>query len=186
MVEQSGTVFWLTGLSGSGKSTIGHLLTNRLRLLGHTMVLLDGDALREVSGQIFGHERDQRIEASLLYSRFCKLLADQNIHVVCATISLFHETQEWNRGHMNHYIEVFIDVPLVELTQRDSKNIYSQANAGHLKNVVGIDISPDYPKKPDLIIQNYGNIKPEDAVALIINYFKKDEVHGDSRTNICG
>ncbi|OGT35026.1 MAG: hypothetical protein A3F11_07415 [Gammaproteobacteria bacterium RIFCSPHIGHO2_12_FULL_37_14] len=182
-MPEPGTVFWLTGLSGSGKTTIGEALAKTLRLSGHTVVFLDGDHLREVSGQLFGHERDQRLQASLLYSRLCKMLANQNIHVVCATISLFHETQEWNRKNIERYIEVFIDVPLTELLRRDSKKIYQQAKNGYLKNVVGIDISADYPQQPDLTIKNYGDIDPEQAVSFIINYLKKDYLYGSFRSD---
>ena len=171
MNNQQGTVFWLTGLSGSGKTTIGTALTEHLRSQGYTIILLDGDHLREITGNIFGHHREQRLQASLLYGRLCHMIAAQNINVVCATISLFHETQQWNRKNIPHYLEIFVDVPIAELIKRDSKKIYSRAKEGTLEHVVGIDIAPEYPKNPDLIIKNDAHTNVQTAVNKIIKLF---------------
>lgn len=168
------TLFWVTGLSGAGKSTLGHSLTNALRGRGYPVVYLDGDTLREVYGNGFAHDRAGRLDASMHYARLCNMLIQQQVHVVCATISLFHHTQNWNRENTKNYIEIFIDVPIAELMQRDSKKIYSQAKLGELKNVVGIDIQPEFPKKPDLVIKNQSINFMEGHVDLILkNYDKK-------------
>ncbi len=172
MLNQSGTVFWLTGLSGSGKSIIGLALTKALRERDFSVLFLDGDDLREAVG-IVKHDSDERLKAGFLYARLCKMIAAQGIHVVCATISLFHEIQTWNRNNIPNYLEIFIDVPLDELVKRDTKKIYEKERSGSIKNVVGIDITPDFPKKPDVIIHNYGAVKIEEAVALIVKKFKE-------------
>lgn len=166
------TVFWLTGLSGAGKTTISTQLTQALRDQGHPVILLDGDTLREVFQDTFGHDQQQRLLASQQYARLCNMLVKQQTHVVCATISMFHATQAWNREHITHYLEIFINVPMSELITRNNKQIYSRGLAGDLTNIVGIDIEPEYPRHPDLTIDNFGDMTTEHAVAMILNYYQ--------------
>lgn len=183
MQANEGTVFWITGLSGSGKTTIGHVVADALRKTSQAVVFLDGDQLREITGNLYGREQSERLQASLYYARLCKVLAGQGINVVCATISLFHETQNWNRKNIANYIEVFLDVPLTELMQRDIKNIYANALNGKLKNVVGIDISPEFPERPDIIIKNVNEIiSPARAAENILHFYAqtKEKFHAAS------
>lgn len=168
MSDFTPAVFWLTGLSGAGKTTLGIELANQLRRRNYPVVLLDGDIMREVFGDI-GHDKESRLAASLKYSRLCKILVEQDICVICSTISMFHKTQHWNRQHIENYIEVFIDVPMDELMKRDSKEIYSRAQAGELKNIVGIDIMPELPLKPDITIQGFTSV--EDNARSILNKY---------------
>ena len=168
------TLFWLTGLSGSGKTTLGLLLTEELRAQGHSVIFLDGDVLRELYNNCFGHERDERLVASLQYARLCKFLLAQGVHVVCSTISLFHKTQIWNRENISRYIEIFLDVSLPELIERDNKGIYSRGLKGELKNIVGVDIQPEFPMHPDLIIRNAQGSSVIDHVRLILQYIAAD------------
>lgn len=168
MIDYVPTVFWLTGLSGSGKTTLGTLLTNKLRSRGNSVIFLDGDTLREVYDNNFGYDRHGRFTASLQYARLCKMLTEQNVHVVCATISMFHHTQDWNRKNIANYMEIFMDVPLSELIKRDNKKIYSRCLSGELNNVVGIDIVPEFPKTPDIIIRNPHESFIENNVDLIL------------------
>lgn len=178
-----GFLFWLTGLSGSGKTTIGQHLTTLLRNTDCAVVFLDGDHLREITGNLFGHTREERLKAAYLYARLCKTLVEQGITVVCATISLFHDVQAWNREHIPGYIEIFIDVPLTELMQRDPKQIYAKAQQGNMRHVVGFDIAADYPIQPNLTISNISGTNPEDAAKAIYTYWIKEHGHGCIKTN---
>lgn len=174
MIKFTPTLFWLTGLSGAGKTTLGTLLTEKLRDRDYPVVFLDGDILREIYNNRFGHDHAGRLEASLQYARLCKMLIEQKVHVVCATISMFHQTQKWNRENIQRYIEIFLDIHVDELIRRDSKKIYSRALTGELKNIVGVDIQPEFPKKPDIIIKDN---KIEDSVNLILKNY-------DTATNL--
>ncbi|MFZ0279487.1 MAG: adenylyl-sulfate kinase, partial [Candidatus Sulfotelmatobacter sp.] len=89
----TGRVFWVTGLSGAGKTTVGRELWSRLRAAGRQVFFLDGDALRAVIAEDLGHSADNRRRSAMRNARLCRLLAGQGADVVCATISLFHEVQ---------------------------------------------------------------------------------------------
>ncbi|MDH5546995.1 MAG: adenylyl-sulfate kinase [Gammaproteobacteria bacterium] len=155
-VNDSGTVFWVTGLSGAGKTTLASKLAQYLKENGKSVVFLDGDELREVFGDIHAHTRSERLALAKRYSRLCKMLSDQNKDVVCATISMFHEVQDWNRANIENYIEIFIDVPIEILVKRDQKRLYSHALAGKIENVMGVDVVAEFPVRPDLTIVNDG------------------------------
>ncbi|MDP1574215.1 MAG: adenylyl-sulfate kinase [Coxiellaceae bacterium] len=163
------TLFWITGLSGAGKTTIGELLTHKLRDRAHPVVFLDGDVLRDIYDNRFGHDRASRLEASFHYARLCRMLVAQNVHVVCATISLFHETQNWNRQNIKNYMEILVDVPMSELIKRDSKAIYSRALSGDLCNIVGVDITPELPKNSEIKITNENTV--DESVNFILEKY---------------
>jgi cytidine diphosphoramidate kinase len=154
----TGCVYWFTGLSGAGKTTIGRLFYERLRQHHRHVVFLDGDVLREVFGNDLGHSLDQRMQSAMRNSRLCKMLSDQGIDVVCATISMFHECRRWNRQHIPAYREIYIRVPKAVLIERDQKQLYSRAMRGEIQNVMGVDLDIEEPECPDLVIDNDGSI----------------------------
>ena len=170
-----GCVYWITGLSGSGKTTIGRLLYERLRLERGSVVFLDGDILRDVFLRSESHSLDERRQIAMQYCRLCKLISDQGIDVVCSTISLFHECHLWNRLNIARYKEIYLKVSLEMLKQRDPKKIYQRALLGELKNVVGFDLPFEEPKEPHLAIENDGS-KPPIEISEII-YKNLVEIH---------
>lgn len=150
----TGKVFWITGLAGSGKSTLARNLKDKFE--GKTIVL-DGDHLRLIFGNDIGYTREERLISAYRNARLCKFLSDEGLNVICPTISLFHEVQEWNRNNIPGYIEIFLDIDMSEIIKRDQKSLYSKALAGEIKNVVGIDIKPEYPKNPDYVYNNFND-----------------------------
>lgn len=160
----AGTVFWITGLAGAGKTTIGALLAGRLTRAGPKLVFLDGDGLREMLGNTFGHGPEERLRLARCYARLCGMLSEQGIHVVCATVSMFHEVREWNRGHLRSYREIYIRAPMAVLIRRDPKRLYSDAAGGSAKQVVGVDLPSEEPRTPDVVLDNDGSRTPEDIV----------------------
>ena len=162
-LRSGGRVYWITGLSGAGKTTLGGLLYGLLAGKKPNVVFLDGDRLRQVFGDDLGHAKQDRLKSAMRNSRLCKMLADQSIDVVCATISMFHECQKWNREQIEGYVEIFLDVPMQILRSRDRKGLYTNDDG----QVMGIHIAEERPLKPDITIINDGSQSPDQLLAAL-------------------
>ena len=166
-------VLWIIGMSGSGKTVIGKEVYNRLKEKHDNIVFLDGDIFRAIMGGDLGFTVEERKKNALRICGMCKFLDSQKIHVICSVLSIFHDSQEWNRENLRQYREVYIKVSMETLIKRDSKSIYSKATKGELKNVVGMDIDFLPPKKPDIIIENEGTLSVSSAADTIIKVLPK-------------
>lgn len=150
-------VVWIIGLSGSGKTTLASKVVARVSQELKNVVLIDGDMVREVFGNDLGYSMQDRLTNAKRICQLGKLLDDQGIHVVCAILSLFPETRDWNRENLRNYYEVFIDAPIQDLMNRDSKGIYSRFRKGEVRDVAGMDIEFPLPKNADLVIENFNS-----------------------------
>ena len=90
---QKGTLYWITGLSGAGKTTIGNALYYRLKQNLDKLVILDGDILKKIVGDSLGYSKDDRKKRAYCYSNLCKILTDQGISVVICTIAMYDEVR---------------------------------------------------------------------------------------------
>tara|TARA_B100000941_G_C28351688_1_gene472173 strand:+ start:269 stop:784 length:516 start_codon:yes stop_codon:yes gene_type:complete len=149
-------LIWITGLAGSGKTSIGKEVFKKLKKLDPATAFIDGDNYRELFNS-YGYSREDRLEIAKKIIKLCYFLTQQNINVVCCTISLFNEIHEENRKLFDNYYEIYISCKMEELVRRDQKNLYSKALAGEINNVVGVDIDFDIPKQPFLSIDNSKN-----------------------------
>lgn len=163
----TGTVYWLTGLSGAGKTTIGQLLYQKMRERHPNVVFLDGDTLRQVFGDDLGYTLEDRRKSAMRNARLCKLLSDQGIDVVCCTISMFDSVRDWNRENIPGYMEVYIKASMETLQRRDQKGLYTSGDG----TVAGVDFRIEEPKHPDLILENDGDLTPEQQLQTILNFF---------------
>ncbi len=161
MEGKSGTVYWITGLAGAGKTTMAGLLVAHLQAKGVPTILLDGDAVREVLGGTAGHTPAERLVLAGRYGAMCRLISCQGISVVCATISMFHEVRRRNRETIDKYCEIYLQVSLEELTRRDQKGLYRDAQAGRIDNVLGVNATFEEPDNSDIILVNNGQLSPE-------------------------
>lgn len=150
-------VIWLVGLSGAGKSTIAKEVYTKLKQKRAQTVLIDGDEIRA----IFKHDTtpqaytaESRYQNACRIQAMCQWLDKQQIDVVCSILCVFPEFSQQNRLLFSKYHEVFVDVPLQTLTERDNKGLYQACLQGEMYNVVGIDIPYSPPEQPDLVIQN--------------------------------
>ena len=163
-----GAVCWITGLSGSGKTTLAHSVYKHLRKKKPNVVLLDGDATREVFGTTGDYSLEGRQAAAMRNARLCKLIASQGVDVICSTISMWNCCRLWNRENLTRYIEVYLRVPLSVLKERDSKGIYRNIMNQQDTNIVGVDLPAEEPCTPDLVIDNYGDTTPKEALEQVV------------------
>lgn len=166
-----GRVYWITGLSGAGKTTIGELFYKKLKEQHSNAVFFDGDMLRKVFGDDLGYSEDDRRKCAMRYSRLCALLQQQGIHVVCCTISMFDSVREWNRENITNYKEIYVKVSKETLFERDQKGLYSGITKEKEKSVVGIHLNFEEPKCPDVILENNGELTPEEQVEKLTKIF---------------
>ncbi len=161
-MEHKGTVYFFTGLSGAGKTTVGSLFYQRLKNTKPNAVYLDGDEIRVAFGEDVGYTNDDRLRWAGRIFRVCRLLSDQGIDVVCCSIAMFDTVRRWNREHIPNYKEIYIRVKKETLIQRNQKGLYTGG-----RNVVGVDLPFDEPQSPDLVLQNDGECTPLELVEEI-------------------
>ena len=102
-------LIWVTGFSSSGKTTISREVNLLLKKSGYSTIFLDGDIMREIMGlKNKNYDKKARLNVAMLYAKLAKLLTDQGIDVVFATISMFHKVREWNKSNIKKYIEIFM------------------------------------------------------------------------------
>jgi len=162
-----GVVYWITGLSGAGKTTIGKLFYEKMKKEYPNTVFFDGDTLRKVFGDDLGYSKEERRRCAMRYSKLCRLLEEQGINVICCTISMFDSVREWNRENIKNYCEIYVKVSMDTLITRDQKGLYSGTTVEREKEVVGVHMELEEPKTPDLILQNDGERTPEEQAEKI-------------------
>ena len=170
--NQKACVIWLTGLSGSGKSTIANELEYKLNKMNYHTYLLDGDNIRSGLNSDLGFTEADRKENIRRISEVAKLFVDAGIITITAFISPFIEDRKRAREIIGEdFIEVFVDTPLEECIKRDPKGLYKKALKGEIKNFTGIDSPYEKPIHPDIYIDTTKN-DIISSVNLIINYLK--------------
>ncbi|MGB3727188.1 MAG: adenylyl-sulfate kinase [Glaciecola sp.] len=154
-LAQKPAVIWLTGLSGSGKSTIANLLEKRLYEANHASYLLDGDNVRHGLCGDLGFDDKARVENIRRISEVSKLFVDAGLLVITAFISPFKADRDYCRSLLeNHeFVEVFVDTPLSVCESRDPKGLYKKARSGDIKHFTGIDSEYEAPETPEIHLQ---------------------------------
>ncbi len=152
--KQKAIVLWMTGLSGSGKSTIANAVELKLTQINRHTFLLDGDNVRHGLNKDLGFTEADRIENIRRVGEVAKLMTDAGLIVITAFISPFKSEREMVRNMMEdgEFIEVFIDAPLSAVEKRDVKGLYAKARAGQLANFTGIDSPYEAPENPEIRI----------------------------------
>lgn len=169
MKHQKPAVLWLTGLSGSGKSTIANIVEKKLARMNRHTFLLDGDNVRHGLNKDLGFTETDRVENIRRVGEVARLMTDAGLIVITAFISPFRSEREMVRKMMQpgEFVEIFVDTPLEVAESRDVKGLYAKARAGQLKNFTGIDSPYEAPKEPELRIDTT-EMSAEDAADLIV------------------
>jgi bifunctional enzyme CysN/CysC len=154
-------VVWLTGLSGSGKSTIADAAVRKLHAMGIHTYVLDGDNMRTGLNKDLGFTPEDRAENVRRVAEVSKLMRDSGVVVFVALVSPFRSDREsaatlFDKGD---FIEVFVDTPVDVCSQRDPKGLYAKAAAGNLPNMTGVGQAYEPPLSPDLIVHGTGDVE---------------------------
>jgi len=171
-LNQKPSVLWMTGLSGSGKSTIANAVELQLERRGFHTYLLDGDNIRHGLNKDLGFTEADRIENIRRISEVSKLMTDAGLIVITAFISPFESERNMVRKLLDvgEFIEIFIDTPLQIAEKRDVKGLYAKARAGELKNFTGIDSPYEKPVKPEITIDTTKS-SVDEAADIIVKYY---------------
>ena len=154
LIKQQPLLIWLSGLSGSGKSTIANELEKKLYENGYLSYLLDGDNIRVGLNNDLGFTDEGRKENIRRIAEVSRLMIDAGLIVITAFISPFDEERELAKSLVleNNYFLVHVNCSVVKCEERDVKGLYKKARNGEIKNFTGIDSPYEIPKNPNLIV----------------------------------
>ncbi len=152
----TGVTVWLTGFSGSGKSTIAHLLEDRLVSAGRAAYVLDGDNVRHGLNGDLGFSPADRTENIRRIGEVARLMADAGLVAIVPVISPYRADRLAARQAHDQaripFLEVWVSTPLEVCEQRDPKGMYAKARAGEITSFTGIDAPYEAPENPDLTL----------------------------------
>jgi bifunctional enzyme CysN/CysC len=166
-----GTVVWLTGLSGAGKSTIAQALERELFNQNFNVYVLDGDNVRHGLNANLGFSPEDRVENIRRVAEVANLMADSGMVVVTAFISPYRSDRRRAREIAleggSDFVEVFVDAPLEVCERRDPKQLYKKARAGQIKEFTGIDAPYESPEDPEIVTRT-ADATLEESVATVL------------------
>jgi adenylyl-sulfate kinase len=149
---REGFVVWLTGLPGSGKTTIARELEPELKKRGWPVEVLDGDEIRQNLSKGLGFSREDRETHLKRVTYVAKLLSRNGVTVIAAFISPYRNIREYARKETTNFVEVFVKCSVEACAKRDPKGLYKKASAGQIKNLTGPQDLYEEPLQPDLVV----------------------------------
>ncbi len=168
---EKGLVAWLTGLPGSGKTTLATLAAGKLREMGYRVEVLDGDWVRKTINPDAGFTREERRRHLLRVAWIARLLARNGVIVICSFVSPYRDVRREVRRIVEEeglpFIEVYVKCPLEECIKRDPKGLYKKALRGEIKHFTGISDPYEPPENPDLTLDTVANT-PEDNAEMLV------------------
>ena len=172
-----GAVLWLTGLSGSGKSTIAHRVERRLIERGAFAYVLDGDNIRHGLNQDLGFSADDRAENIRRIGEVARLFADAGALVLSAFISPYRADRDRVRALMSSgdFIEIFVDTPIEVCEARDPKGLYKKARTGEIQHFTGIDAPYEAPETPEIHLYTE-ELSIDAAADSVLAYLEREAI----------
>lgn len=174
LLNQKGALIWMTGLSASGKSTIGYTLEHALVQRGHLCYVLDGDNIRHGLNKNLGFSAEDRQENIRRISEVGKLFVDAGIITITAFISPYRADRDAARKTLaeGEFFEVFCNAPIEICETRDPKGLYKKARAGEIKGFTGIDDPYEEPLHPELTL-DATHTSPQEAAVILCTLLEK-------------
>jgi len=174
LLNQKGATIWLTGLSGSGKSTIAVELEHALIENKHQAYILDGDNIRHGLNKNLGFSPEDRTENIRRIGEVAKLFTEANIITIAAFVSPYREDRDNVRKLLNQgeFIEIYVRCSLEVCETRDTKGLYKKARAGEVKNFTGISAPYEEPLNPELTIDS-SRLSVEGSARVILHYLEE-------------
>jgi adenylylsulfate kinase len=171
LLGQHGLCIWMTGLSGSGKSTIAVELERMLHAEGIHSMVLDGDNVRTGINGNLGFSEADRTENVRRIAEVAKLFVVNGTVTICCFVSPTIAIREQAKAIIgaNDFVEVFIDTPLEECERRDVKGLYAKARAGEVKDFTGISAPFEAPVNADIVVTTTGR-EPDDSAGDIFAF----------------
>lgn len=149
--RNKGILFWITGFSGSGKTSIANQISSSIRSKFGPTLVINGDDLRQLFN-LNNYSKKERLAYGKYYCNFLKFITDQNINVIFSVVGMFQELRTWNKKNIDNYLEIFIKTNIKKIIKfSKKKRVYKQKDS---KNIVGINIEPELPKNSDIILNN--------------------------------
>ncbi|KPK11008.1 MAG: adenylylsulfate kinase [Myxococcales bacterium SG8_38] len=175
-----GAVLWLTGLSGSGKSTIAHRIERMLTDRGVFAYVLDGDNIRHGLNSDLGFSPEDRVENIRRIGEVARLFADAGAVALSAFISPYREDRDCVRALLapGAFVEIFVDTPLEVCEARDPKGLYRKARAGVISGFTGIDAPYEAPEHPEVHLKTE-NLTVDQSARLVIRYLEEHQILGE-------
>ncbi len=174
-------IVWLTGLPGSGKSTIANIVERKLAALGRQTMLLDGDNLRQGLNADLGFDAAARTENVRRVGEVAKLMADAGLIVIVALVSPFQADRTRAAALLpeGRFLEIFVEAPIELCRQRDPKGLYEKADHGKLANLTGRDQRYEPPREPALVLHTAATTA-EEAADRVVELVERCQVEVES------
>ncbi len=173
---QQGATVWLTGLSGSGKSTIAMALEQVLMQQGKHAYVLDGDNIRHGLNKNLGFSAEDRTENIRRIGEVAKLFADAGLLVLTSFISPYRADRDLVRrlheAAKLPFLEVYVEAPLAVAEQRDPKGLYKKARAGEIKGFTGIDDPYEAPQQAEIVLRT-DRLSVAESVATLLEQIER-------------
>tara|TARA_B100001057_G_scaffold288717_1_gene288823 strand:+ start:488 stop:997 length:510 start_codon:yes stop_codon:yes gene_type:complete len=160
--KNKGVLIWITGLSGAGKTSLANQIKKKIKENYGPTLLINGDDLRKIF-KLNKYDKSSRLKYVKQYSELVRFITNQGINVIFTVVGLFDSIRNWNRKNINNYIEIFVKADILQIKKKRKKKIYFKK-----KQIMGVQIKPEFPKKPDIILINdfKSNIKKLSKVLI--------------------
>ena len=179
MSDHKGFTLWMTGLSGSGKSTITEVLIDEFENRGIPLEVLDGDVVRENLSKGLGFSNEDRDINIRRIAFVADLLSRNGVPVITAAISPYrairHEARKMHEETGAGFVEVFVATSLEDCEARDTKGLYAKARSGEIKEFTGISDPYEEPENPEIRVETHDKT-PEESAEQVLAYLEAEEL----------